>query len=103
MIRRPPRSTLFPYTTLFRSERRQSQIRAVDSTLDHKFARPVRFEEHDGLKGGDAQFLGVGPAKDFLCLDHALERSDRFRSMNAAEGFYGLHLQVGSATGRQIT
>src|SRR2546430_2792024 len=25
MIRRPPRSTLFPYTTLFRSERRQQQ------------------------------------------------------------------------------
>src|SRR5256885_10135903 len=28
MIRRPPRSTLFPYTTLFRSERRQ-RARAV--------------------------------------------------------------------------
>src|SRR2546430_12496705 len=25
MIRRPPRSTLFPYTTLFRSDRRQVQ------------------------------------------------------------------------------
>src|SRR3712207_8252002 len=25
MIRRPPRSTLFPYTTLFRSHRRQAQ------------------------------------------------------------------------------
>src|SRR5256886_5981080 len=25
MIRRPPRSTLFPYTTLFRSERRPTQ------------------------------------------------------------------------------
>src|SRR3712207_8252984 len=25
MIRRPPRSTLFPYTTLFRSERAQQQ------------------------------------------------------------------------------
>src|SRR2546428_4945345 len=25
MIRRPPRSTLFPYTTLFRSHRRQSE------------------------------------------------------------------------------
>src|SRR3712207_8131039 len=25
MIRRPPRSTLFPYTTLFRSARRQGQ------------------------------------------------------------------------------
>src|SRR5438132_3155439 len=26
MIRRPPRSTLFPYTTLFRSSRRRSTI-----------------------------------------------------------------------------
>src|SRR3712207_8442864 len=26
MIRRPPRSTLFPYTTLFRSKPRQSRI-----------------------------------------------------------------------------
>src|SRR3712207_8808549 len=31
MIRRPPRSTLFPYTTLFRSRRvrRRQQLRAV--------------------------------------------------------------------------
>src|SRR5260370_34978978 len=29
MIRRPPRSTLFPYTTLFRSSRRQLAV-AVD-------------------------------------------------------------------------
>src|SRR3712207_9390487 len=29
MIRRPPRSTLFPYTTLFRSRRRPSSTRAV--------------------------------------------------------------------------
>src|SRR2546422_7345398 len=26
MIRRPPRSTLFPYTTLFRSERREDLV-----------------------------------------------------------------------------
>src|SRR5260370_5891940 len=32
MIRRPPRSTLFPYTTLFRSRQRRSQrIRASTS------------------------------------------------------------------------
>src|SRR5258708_30486207 len=29
MIRRPPRSTLFPYTTLFRSKRKQCQPDAV--------------------------------------------------------------------------
>src|SRR5262245_63924063 len=30
MIRRPPRSTLFPYTTLFRSERHHSGIPTID-------------------------------------------------------------------------
>src|SRR2546422_6097680 len=32
MIRRPPRSTLFPYTTLFRSRRRRAVQRAVRET-----------------------------------------------------------------------
>src|SRR5688572_33150018 len=47
MIRRPPRSTLFPYTTLFRSDERcwmevdvGHDARAVDRT------RIVRSEEH---------------------------------------------------------
>src|SRR3712207_8124808 len=31
MIRRPPRSTLFPYTTLFRSEERTGECRASQS------------------------------------------------------------------------
>src|SRR5437868_9568107 len=31
MIRRPPRSTLFPYTTLFRSERTEKEPRRSDS------------------------------------------------------------------------
>src|SRR5437667_3369430 len=35
MIRRPPRSTLFPYTTLFRSERRFS--RAAQARNDDQF------------------------------------------------------------------
>src|SRR5437879_11099530 len=40
MIRRPPRSTLFPYTTLFRSqvERRRSSSRATASRLVSKAA-----------------------------------------------------------------
>src|SRR3712207_8390437 len=31
MIRRPPRSTLFPYTTLFRSKRQFVQLSALDA------------------------------------------------------------------------
>src|SRR5689334_24224102 len=35
MIRRPPRSTLFPYTTLFRSAKQSQQImEAIDQTLE---------------------------------------------------------------------
>src|SRR2546427_1280375 len=43
MIRRPPRSTLFPYTTLFRSLRcRDAEIaRAVDILLRHSKNNPA--------------------------------------------------------------
>src|SRR5260370_32850498 len=33
MIRRPPRSTLFPYTTLFRSQVRAGDVRAVSRAI----------------------------------------------------------------------
>src|SRR3712207_8649788 len=42
MIRRPPRSTLFPYTTLFRSVRLAAAVRADDAgeaRLDPKLRR----------------------------------------------------------------
>src|SRR5688572_32420736 len=35
MIRRPPRSTLFPYTTLFRSHVHDNPIRPLDRFVDH--------------------------------------------------------------------
>src|SRR2546422_5701739 len=35
MIRRPPRSTLFPYTTLFRSVQVQGLPRAVPDSVEH--------------------------------------------------------------------
>src|SRR6266487_1717505 len=46
MIRRPPRSTLFPYTTLFRSG---EHLRALSTQLPPARSRPVRAsrsEEH---------------------------------------------------------
>src|SRR2546422_1563058 len=39
MIRRPPRSTLFPYTTLFRSER----------PVDHRSLSPVELDAQGGV------------------------------------------------------
>src|SRR2546430_13591810 len=51
MIRRPPRSTLFPYTTLFRSQIEQRQLehqvaRAVGRTVVAPLGRHRRSEEH---------------------------------------------------------
>ena len=36
MMRRPPRSTLFPYTTLFRSKRRIDERRGLSRELEDK-------------------------------------------------------------------
>src|SRR5580698_10924687 len=44
MIRRPPRSTLFPYTTLFRSRRRWPPLRLPAHAPVRRAAR--RSEEH---------------------------------------------------------
>src|SRR5207253_8534751 len=48
MIRRPPRSTLFPYTTLFRSQDEPTFRRFLESTQlkDLKAEYDARSEEH---------------------------------------------------------
>src|SRR3712207_7861228 len=59
MIRRPPRSTLFPYTTLFRSERVMGRPR-------------VRDGPSGGREGGRQGAMGTGiptPAARVLLVD----------------------------------
>src|SRR6185503_20552344 len=46
MIRRPPRSTLFPYTTLFRSTGSGSAARPAPAAGCRRRDRPRRSEEH---------------------------------------------------------
>src|SRR2546421_4799828 len=41
MIRRPPRSTLFPYTTLFRSPIREGEVVLVPGHCRHSPQRPA--------------------------------------------------------------
>src|SRR3712207_7055844 len=44
MIRRPPRSTLFPYTTLFRSETNTGLVFVTPETVDRYLQTESRFE-----------------------------------------------------------
>src|SRR3712207_7119330 len=69
MIRRPPRSTLFPYTTLFRSEARLIEwVVSVDLTINraHQHAAGARRHPEDQAEPPVGE-----PA------DHALGRSRR--------------------------
>src|SRR3989442_9996611 len=64
MIRRPPRSTLFPYTTLFRSQ--------ASSVLCHIGAEETLEAFNENLKGAN-----VGEHKNFV---EGLERSEEHTS-----------------------
>src|SRR3712207_6914696 len=58
MIRRPPRSTLFPYTTLFRSE----EVGVAEDVRDHKGVLQGRIDiEQIGVAriGVDDQFVNL--------------------------------------------
>src|SRR2546429_3366162 len=46
MIRRPPRSTLFPYTTLFRSSGFGAMNRLAINMATRPVVNPARSEEH---------------------------------------------------------
>src|SRR3712207_7124620 len=57
MIRRPPRSTLFPYTTLFRSHRRRHGERGADHAADHEGEPAVLRGQREGEGLGEAAGL----------------------------------------------
>src|SRR2546430_15858613 len=57
MIRRPPRSTLFPYTTLFRS--RTPVVEACNEPIFHQYT--LRVERRDDLQA-HLKSKGVGTA-----------------------------------------
>src|SRR2546422_10240108 len=58
MIRRPPRSTLFPYTTLFRSLEEKRHREAANAFCAHQRLYDVSVQRATG--DGDAEQLGSG-------------------------------------------
>src|SRR5256885_4954354 len=59
MIRRPPRSTLFPYTTLFRSHGRMVTGKFLGADEMHRGVVFVKVMRHSG--DGLAHAIGIGP------------------------------------------
>src|SRR2546423_15266264 len=86
MIRRPPRSTLFPYTTLFRSDRRAAHA-ARRRGLYHAFD-----PDADTLRGSAAGALSgalLGSRRS-LCRGDDLSEAQALREDRAALAQHGL-------------
>src|SRR5258708_10364384 len=72
MIRRPPRSTLFPYTTLFRSMLKvQASELAVDIVLDAMRAGGLAAYRQDG------EFSIARHLRDIMAAPVMISRRDR--------------------------
>src|SRR2546429_6774894 len=114
MIRRPPRSTLFPYTTLFRSHsirpgalellltvatRQQSYAEGAGTARREQVPHAVPY--HDGLIdrdpqpfGGREEQIGVG-----LCVLYLVAGHDRYAGGDAEQievGLGALHSSTGA-------
>src|SRR3712207_8473722 len=72
MIRRPPRSTLFPYTTLFRSERVRRGDRAADGE-----GGPARAAHPAGPRLRDRPHRDGRPVRRFVRRRGDDRREDR--------------------------
>src|SRR3712207_8757946 len=100
MIRRPPRSTLFPYTTLFRSD---EQIDQLDHAVDLVAVRALdgvvvgQVEDDDGRSVTGQRMPGAGAnprseehtselqSRQYLVCRLLLEKKNKIRMLNLEE------------------
>ena len=83
-------------------QRGQHQVFSADTALGPEVAHPFRVQLFEGLHGGDAQLVGIAPTEHFLGFDNALQGRQRFRRIDSAQGFDGLHAQKFRGAIRQV-
>src|SRR5258708_30867937 len=74
MIRRPPRSTLFPYTTLFRSEAKRREARFADAEF---FTVEVNLRDLPGRGGRSEEHTSELQSPDHLVCRLLLEKKKK--------------------------
>src|SRR3712207_8918368 len=82
MIRRPPRSTLFPYTTLFRSSQARNVHRrygASDQTARRAYSCPesLRSPDESPLRGRSSQHPSSNGSQCLRSEEHTSELQSR--------------------------
>src|SRR2546425_5919353 len=80
MIRRPPRSTLFPYTTLFRSHKAATDWPQFNFIIYHSCIRPAFFD-YESLKDiRSGRLRGGVPDIRYLSTTRSRRRSEEHTS-----------------------
>src|SRR3712207_6912678 len=77
MIRRPPRSTLFPYTTLFRSARKGAARRAASDAAHARHSGNVRDRDCVRRAGGGARQVSERAGNASRSEEHTSELQSR--------------------------
>src|SRR2546426_8990395 len=77
MIRRPPRSTLFPYTTLFRSHRTIKKVTADTESLNYNTALAAMMEYVNEVRSAEC---GVRTAMEPLLVLRSEEHTSELQS-----------------------
>src|SRR5256885_2229962 len=83
MIRRPPRSTLFPYTTLFRSAHRPPRLAAPEVAAEEGFEEIADAEVAEAARGRAEHVVPLATLRVgeyFVRLGDLLEALRRVRS-----------------------
>src|SRR2546430_17289310 len=82
MIRRPPRSTLFPYTTLFRSDRLCARAEELVRDFDPKGVVSI-FSTHEQTRSSNDYFLESGDKIRFFFDENAFNPDGTLRQNKA--------------------
>src|SRR2546422_11139082 len=80
MIRRPPRSTLFPYTTLFRSQAAEGQTRSRCDALAERASRGHSPHLLDGRQRRGARVVSGRHHPSSLAMGRSEEHTSELQS-----------------------
>src|SRR3712207_7883499 len=97
MIRRPPRSTLFPYTTLFRSEQvGQGEPVFVDQLVQHLHlgagVQQIRHQDRADVAGRSEEHTSELQSRQYLVCRLLLEKKTHTSPTSLARSVHLCHI-----------
>src|SRR5437588_8934959 len=102
MVRRTPRSTLFPYTTLFRSDQIKEMTRKVSAEVDlvHQQTQNQRYgSSHIGATAKDISNVVTDAASGVVDIFHGIDKAvaDTWNNFNHTRSSISEDRKSGSA------